>query len=242
MKLTPLEIKQHQFDKSLRGYDVGEVQSFLALVASEVEQLQQKNSELQEQVQGLNKRITHYEKVEEAIHETLQTTKESVAQKMEQARNEAKTAMDRAHMEADRMIQEAQQQRSNIRQEMIRLLERRDEMIQSFQQFLDNNIGMVEKFAANEFHIFDPIDEPVDESNASPSVSTKPSLDQTNNSSIANNSGETDDITMNPEADDILADDQDVESEPNTPEKKKETSSSSLDDDDFMNTFLDELD
>ena len=90
--------------------------------------------------------------------------------------------------------------------------------------------------------ISNPIDEPVDESNASPSVSTKPSLDQTNNSSITNNIGETDDITMNPEADDILADDQDVESEPNTPEKKKETSSSSFDDDDFMNTFLDELD
>ena len=238
MKLTPLEIKQHQFDKSLRGYDVGEVQSFLALVASEVEQLQQKNSELQEQVQGLNKRITHYEKVEEAIHETLQTTKESVAQKMEQARNEAKTTMERAHMEADRMIQEAQQQRTTIRQEMIRLVERRDEMIQSFQQFLDNNKGMVEKFAANEFHIFGPIDE----SDASPSVSTKPSLDQTNNPSISNTSGKTGDITMNPEADDMLTGDQDVESEPNTPEKKKETSSSSLDDDDFMNTFLDELD
>lgn len=238
MKLTPLEIKQHQFDKSLRGYDVGEVQSFLALVASEVEQLQQKNSELQEQVQGLNQRITHYEKVEEAIHETLQTTKESVAQKMEQARNEAKTAMDRAHMEADRMIQEAQQQRSNIRQEMIRLLERRDEMIQSFQQFLDNNMGMVEKFAANEFHIFNPIDE----SDASPSVSTKSSLDQTNDPSISNTSSEMGEITINPEADDILAGDQAVESEPNTPEKKKESSSSNLDDDDFMNTFLDELD
>lgn len=238
MKLTPLEIKQHQFDKSLRGYDVGEVQSFLALVASEVEQLQQKNSELQEQVQGLNQRITHYEKVEEAIHETLQTTKESVAQKMEQARNEAKTAMDRAHMEAVRMIQEAQQQRSNIRQEMIRLLERRDEMIQSFQQFLDNNMGMVEKFAANEFHIFNPIDE----SDASPSVSTKSSLDQTNDPSISNTSGEMGEITINPEADDILAGDQAVESEPNTPEKKKESSSSNLDDDDFMNTFLDELD
>ena len=238
MKLTPLEIKQHQFDKSLRGYDVGEVQSFLALVASEVEQLQQKNSELQEQVQGLNKRITHYEKVEEAIHETLQTTKESVAQKMEQARNEAKTTMERAHMEADRMIQEAQQQRSTIRQDTMRLLERRDEMIQSFKQFLDNNMGMIEKFAVNEFHIFNLIDE----SDASPSVSTKPSLDQTNNPSISNTSGKTGDITMNPEADDMLTGDQDVESEPNTPEKKKETSSSSLDDDDFMNTFLDELD
>ena len=63
----------------------------MALVASEVEQLHQKNNELQEQVQNLNKRISHYEKVEQAMHETLQTTKESVTQKMEQARNEAKT-------------------------------------------------------------------------------------------------------------------------------------------------------
>ena len=141
-------------------------------------------------------------------------------------------------MEADRMIQEAQQQRTTIRQEMIRLVERRDEMIQSFQQFLDNNKGMVEKFAANEFHIFNPIDE----SDASPSVSTKPSLDQSNDPSISNTSGETGDITMNPEAEDILTGDQDIESEPNTPEKKKQASSSSLDDDDFMNTFLDELD
>ena len=81
MKLTPLEIKQHQFDKSLRGYDIGEVETFLALVASEVEQLHQKNNELQEQIEGLNKRISHYEKVEQAMHETLQTTKESVTQK-----------------------------------------------------------------------------------------------------------------------------------------------------------------
>ena len=47
---------------------------------------------------------------------------------------------------------------------------------------------------------------------------------------------------MNPEADDMLTGDQDVESEPNTPEKKKEPSSLNLDEDDFMNTFLDELD
>ena len=169
MKLTPLEIKQHQFDKSLRGYDIGEVETFLALVASEVEQLHQKNNELQEQIEGLNKRISHYEKVEQAMHETLKTTKESVTQKMEQARNEAKTATDRAYMEAERITQEARQQRSSIRQEMIRLLERRDEMIQSFQQFLENNSNMVEKFAANKFHIFDPIEE----SNLSASTSNE---------------------------------------------------------------------
>lgn len=238
MKLTPLEIKQHQFDKSLRGYDVVEVQSFLALVASEVEQLQQKNSELQEQVQGLNKRITHYEKVEEAIHETLQTTKESVAQKMDQARNEAKTVMDRAHIEAERKIQEAQQQRSTIRQDIMRLLERRDEMIQGFQQFLENNMGMVEKFAANEFHIFDPIEE-----SETPQVaSKKPGLEETVSSLETNPSAELEDLPKEAEPSELVSNDLDIESDTKTPNKKKEFTSSSLDDDDFMNTFLDELD
>ena len=231
MKLTPLEIKQHRFDKSLRGYDVDEVHSFLELVASEVDQLQQKNSDLNEQVEKLNKRITHYEKVEEAIHETLQTTKESVAQKMEQVRSEAKTAMDRAHMEAETIIKEAQQQRSLIRQDMIRLLERREEMISSFQQFLENNQTLVEKFAANEFQIFDPIEEPegsAREKNAAEKSEVSTDTEKDELIETANFEAGSDSTT---EVDDV------------EPKKEKKESSSSMDnDDDFMNSLLDFLD
>ena len=176
--------------------------------------------------------------MEEAIHETLQTTKESVAQKMEQARNEAKTVMDRAHIEAERKIQEAQQQRSTIRQDIMRLLERRDEMIQGFQQFLENNMGMVEKFAANEFHIFDPIEE-----SETPQVaSKKPGLEETVSSLETNPSAELEDLPKEAEPSELVSNDLDIESDTKTPNKKKESTSSSLDDDDFMNTFLDELD
>ncbi len=238
MKLTPLEIKQHQFDKSLRGYDIGEVETFLALVASEVEQLHQKNNELQEQIEGLNKRISHYEKVEQAMHETLKTTKESVTQKMEQARNEAKTATDRAYMEAERITQEARQQRSSIRQEMIRLLERRDEMIQSFQQFLENNSSMVEKFAANKFHIFDPIEE----SNLSASTSNEVGQNKEDSPSGSDKNNKENHLSYDTETSDAFNNDQEEESNSNSNKKKKNSTSSILDDDDFMNTFLDELD
>ena len=240
MKLTPLEIKQHQFDKSLRGYDIGEVETFLALVASEVEQLHQKNNELQEQIEGLNKRISHYEKVEQAMHETLKTTKESVTQKMEQARNEAKTATDRAYMEAERITQEARQQRSSIRQEMIRLLERRDEMIQSFQQFLENNSSMVEKFAANKFHIFDPIEE----SNLSASTSNEVGQNNEGSPSASDKNNKEKHRSYDTETSDAFnsEQEQEEESKSNSSKKKKNSTSSILYDDDFMNTFLDELD
>jgi cell division initiation protein len=154
MKLTPLEIKQQQFEKSLRGFDVADVQAFLILVSNEYEHLLSKNKELEEQIEKLSDRVRHYERVEEALHETLQTTKESVAQKMDNARLEAKNTTDKAQMEAEAIITEANQQRAQVRQSILRLLDRRDEIIAGISSYLDNAKNSVEKFSKDEMSIF----------------------------------------------------------------------------------------
>lgn len=164
MKITPLEIKQQQFEKSLRGYDVADVQAFLTLVSNEYEHLLTKNKELEEQIEKLSDRVKHYERVEEALHETLQTTKESVAQKMDNARLEAKNTTDKAQMEAEAIIQEANQQRAQIRQSILRLLDRRDEIIAGISSYLDNAKTSIEKFSNDEMNIFSlPKDEVVED-------------------------------------------------------------------------------
>ena len=154
MKLTPLEIKQQQFEKSLRGFDVADVQAFLTLVSNEYEHLLTKNKELEEQIEKLSDRVRHYERVEEALHETLQTTKESVAQKMDNARLEAKNTTDKAQMEAEGIISEANQQRAQIRQSILRLLDRRDEIIAGISSYLENAKTSVDKFSKDEMAIF----------------------------------------------------------------------------------------
>lgn len=154
MKLTPLEIKQQQFEKSLRGFDVADVQAFLTLVSNEYEHLLSKNKELEEQIEKLSDRVRHYERVEEALHETLQTTKESVAQKMDNARLEAKNTTDKAQMEAEAIITEANQQRAQVRQSILRLIDRRDEIIAGISSYLDNAKNSVEKFSKDEMSIF----------------------------------------------------------------------------------------
>ncbi|RNC83234.1 MAG: DivIVA domain-containing protein [Balneola sp.] len=165
MKITPLEIKQQQFEKSLRGYDVADVQAFLTLISNEYEHLLSKNKELEEQIEKLSDRVKHYERVEEALHETLQTTKESVAQKMDNARLEAKNTTDKAQMEAETIIQEANQQRAQIRQSILRLLDRRDEIIAGISSYLDNAKTSIEKFSNDEMNIFSlPKDEALEES------------------------------------------------------------------------------
>ncbi|MEQ9279107.1 MAG: DivIVA domain-containing protein [Balneola sp.] len=154
MKLTPLEIKQQQFEKTLRGFDVADVQSFLTLVSNEVEHLLNKNKELEDQIDKLNDRVRHYERVEEALHETLQTTKESVAQKLDGAKAEAQNKIDKAEMQAEGILKEANHQRQQIRQNIQRLLEKREEIIAGMNSFLENSQESLSKFGKDEMGIF----------------------------------------------------------------------------------------
>lgn len=154
MKLTPLEIKQQQFEKTLRGFDVADVQSFLTLVSNEVEHLLNKNKELENQIDKLNDRVRHYERVEEALHETLQTTKESVAQKLDGAKAEAQNKIDKAEMQAEGILKEANHQRQQIRQNIQRLLEKREEIIAGMNSFLENSHESLSKFGKDELGIF----------------------------------------------------------------------------------------
>ena len=46
-RLTPLEIQKHEFTTKWRGLDSVEVESFLSMVAEEMEELARTNSELE---------------------------------------------------------------------------------------------------------------------------------------------------------------------------------------------------
>jgi len=137
MKLTALEIKQQKFEKSLRGYEVNEVNAFLSMVASEYEGLVSKQRDLEREVVQLKDKLRQYERMESALHETLQTAKESVEQRLIGARQEAKTRLEQAEMEAEALIREANQQRHELRQEVQRLLERRDEIVRGIRSYLE---------------------------------------------------------------------------------------------------------
>ncbi|MEO1023241.1 MAG: DivIVA domain-containing protein [Bacteroidota bacterium] len=154
MKLTPLEIKQQQFEKSLRGYDVSDVQSFLTLVSNEYEYLITKNKELEDDIENLKERVKHYERVEEALHETLQTAKESMEQKKTSANLEARATIEKAEMEAQGIVKEANFERQQIRQSILRLLDRREEIIAGIQGYLKNAQHSVEQFSKDELDVF----------------------------------------------------------------------------------------
>ena len=137
MKLTALEIKQQKFERALRGYDIGEVTAFLNVMATEWEHLVGKNRELETTIMRLQERLQHYERVESALHETLQTAKDSATQRIDNAKKEARSRIEKAEMEAENSLREARQERQQIRQSVMRLVDRRDEIIRGIRSYLD---------------------------------------------------------------------------------------------------------
>lgn len=174
MKLTALEIKQQQFEKSLRGYDTAEVQAFLSLVASEWEHLIGKVRELEAQLDKMDEKLKHYERVEGALHETLQTAKDSADQKLIGARKDAKNILEKAEMEADSLIRDANQQRQQIRQSILRLLDRRKEIIGGVRSYLENAQESLQQFSKDEASLF--------------TIPKEPDMDQTEDNTPKRNS------------------------------------------------------
>lgn len=154
MKRTPLEIKKHQFDKSLRGYDPDEVRSFLSTLSDEWEDLIAQNKDLKKETVRLAKELKHYKNVEEALQETLHTARMSAENKIADADKESDRIRTRADKEAAHIVQSAKNHRHEVEQEVLQLLDKREEMIQTLRTFLTQTSASLDDFGNQNPHLF----------------------------------------------------------------------------------------
>lgn len=146
MSITALEIKQKNFARTIRGYDVAEVNTFLNMLATEWEHQVVKAKELDRELKQLTDKLEHYERIEATLHETLQTARENAEQRLENARRDAQNKVEKAEMEGEQILHQARQQRQEIRQSTLKLLERREEIIGGIKSYLDMAQRSVQAF------------------------------------------------------------------------------------------------
>ena len=79
--LTPLDIENQRFSKSLKGYNLDEVDDFLDQLTIDYEKLYKENNELRNKAELLEKDLEHYRSVEHTLQNTLvmaQTTADDI--------------------------------------------------------------------------------------------------------------------------------------------------------------------
>ncbi|MEE8219207.1 MAG: DivIVA domain-containing protein [bacterium] len=144
MKLTPQEIRQQRFHVKFRGFDPEEVDTFLDMVANELEALIQGGKaagqeavRLQEECQGLRLEV-------QRLREALEAGERGKAQTLEVLRAEASETRAQAAREAQAIIEAARHERAKALDAVEALAEQRRQMIEQLRSLLETQLRLLE--------------------------------------------------------------------------------------------------
>ncbi len=114
MNITPLEIRQKQFEKSFRGFDKDEVLAFLNSLSVEWEKVNEQNKELKYKLEAAENEVKKLREVENSLFKTLKTAEDTGANMVEQATKTAELHMRETEMRADGLMNEAKSRAKSI--------------------------------------------------------------------------------------------------------------------------------
>ena len=113
--LTPLDIENQRFSKSLKGYNLDEVDDFLDQLTIDYEKLYKENNELRNKAELLEKDLEHYKSVEQTLQNTLIMAQQTADDIKANAQSRADQIIRDAQSEARRATDEIAKEEFEIR-------------------------------------------------------------------------------------------------------------------------------
>jgi len=121
MKLSPLEIRQIAFPKSMRGYTSVEVDAFLDGIADDLEVLIRENVDYKERLEKQARTISELEKTEGALTDTLLMAQKAMENAKANAHKEGELIIRQAEIRAEEITGEAVRQSADLQGEILSL-------------------------------------------------------------------------------------------------------------------------
>ncbi len=163
MRLTPLDIREQQFRRVMRGVDAEEVQQFLTAVAGEFETLVGSNNDLRQRVVELEEKITEYRNMEKALRDTLLTAEKVMGDAKESAQREASLILREAELAAERTRGRVTGEMQRLQDELAGLRRLKDAYVARVRWLLRSHLELLEGSA----HEFSEIDSAMGQAAAS---------------------------------------------------------------------------
>ncbi|MGV3557902.1 DivIVA domain-containing protein [Larkinella arboricola] len=108
MKITPIEIRQHTFEKKgFGGYRPEEVDAFLASLSQEWERVTSEGKMLKMQLELAEKELSKFKDIEMTLFKTLKTADDTSTQITDQANKAAEKYLNESKQKADEILAEA---------------------------------------------------------------------------------------------------------------------------------------
>ena len=144
IKLTPLEIQQQRFTTGFRGYNTGEVDSFLDQVADTIENLMVDNEALREKILHLNQENQDYREREESYKRVMLNSQKVLEQMKENARKSSEIMIAQAEVDADKIIQSAHIKLASMHEEINDLKRQRIQFRTQLRSMIQSHAELLE--------------------------------------------------------------------------------------------------
>ncbi|HEX7573100.1 MAG TPA: DivIVA domain-containing protein [Bacteroidota bacterium] len=143
MKLTPLDIRKQEFKRIMRGYDPVEVDTFLDMVASDLEEALKQQKESRERIIELETQLKDYRQIEKTLQQTLLQAQEATGRTYESARREAETILREAESRGAKIVEQANADLAKLNGELYRLNTRKESLIGRLRVLLSSELDLL---------------------------------------------------------------------------------------------------
>lgn len=144
MKITPVEIRQQQFHVKFRGFDPEEVDTFLDMVADELETLTQMTEVARQEAAALVEKNQDLSLEVQRLKEALEAAEKGRALTVEAIRAEASEIRAQAAREAQGILETAKRERAEARSEVASLMEKKKQLLERVRGLLESQLRLLE--------------------------------------------------------------------------------------------------
>jgi cell division initiation protein len=155
MRITPLDVRTHQFPRRVAGYDREEVDAFLRMVAEDYEAALRQAQSGRERIQQLEQRVADLAANEQILQETLTTAQKLSEDLKRTAVKEAEVIVGEAEIKGEKILEAAHRRAAKLAEDIreMRLLKTR--LAGAVRAAIDTHLGLLEGLAS------DPPDDPL---------------------------------------------------------------------------------
>ena len=156
MRLSSIDVKKQEFKKSMRGYDVGEVEAYLDTVGNEVEALYREIESLKEIIMKtqnekdmLANEISVYRENEKTFQKAIVKSQDLAEEVLENAKKRAELITKEAEILASKTKSQVQEEFVNLKQELEELKAKNESIIDDIKNYLSEKLNSIEEYQRN---------------------------------------------------------------------------------------------
>jgi cell division initiation protein len=149
LRLTALDIQNHQFSVRLRGLDPAEVSSFLRMIAEDFEGLVRECDSLREKVRSLETRVEDLTGQEHALRETLVTAQALSEDLKRTAVKESELMISEAEVKGEKILDAAHRRAAKLAEDIREMRALRSRLGAAVRNTVETHLALLETLCAD---------------------------------------------------------------------------------------------